>query len=130
MVDGRLASKAVLLIEECQGGRDSLESVLRAAGCTVFTAEDGAGALAMLQTGTKVDVILMAVPPSRWDGWDFLQRRAQSPELTAIPIVFVSAVEAGGELHGTTFRMRSSAQGKSIIRCWRAGTGECDPGAT
>ncbi len=84
--------KTILVVDDSQVEREGLAAILRQEGYTVFVAEDGAQALAMLQVGPQVDVILMDVMLPRMDGWDFLRERKRFPKLATLPVVIVTAL--------------------------------------
>lgn len=66
---------------------------LRAVGCVVFTAHDGAVALEKA-AALHPDVIVMDLAMPRVDGWTATSRLKASTRTRKIPVIALSAVEA------------------------------------
>ncbi len=87
-------SKAtVLIIEDDADLQALLGEILRDEGYSVFTAEDGAAALAYLRRFINPDFILLDLNMPRMDGRQFRQEQLKDPGLAKIPVVVVSGAE-------------------------------------
>jgi two-component system response regulator AtoC len=80
----------VLVVDDAEGIRHYLASLLELRGFAVDTAEDGRSALALIESGAAPDVILLDVMMPGLDGLETLRRlRARHPEM---PVVMLSVV--------------------------------------
>src|SRR6516162_4203755 len=82
----------VLLVEDDPATRTSLALILGLAGIAVDTAGDGADALDRIRRGAAPCLIFLDLTMPVMDGWEFLRRRQESPALSDIPVVVVSAL--------------------------------------
>jgi CheY-like chemotaxis protein len=82
----------VLLVEDDPATRTSLAMILRLAGHAVDAAGDGADALERLRHGPPPCLIFLDLTMPVMDGWQFLRRRGESPDLAGVPVVVVSAL--------------------------------------
>ncbi len=65
--------------------------VLNAADFEVLEVEDGAAAVAELQTGRTPDVLLLDVRMPNLDGWGLLRHIRDDPALEDLPVVVLTA---------------------------------------
>ncbi len=93
--------KSLLIVEDDQDVRESLQMVLEAYGYTVTTAENGQAALDLLGTGFAPCVILLDIMMPIMDGWKFLEVRNADPKLAAIPTIILSAADPNNPLART-----------------------------
>jgi CheY-like chemotaxis protein len=84
-----LARPLVLIIEADEGTRAIYALALSAMGFNVVAAQDHAEARRRA-TVVDPDIIVMDLPRSNPDGWQFLQGLKQNPRTCDIPIVAVS----------------------------------------
>jgi CheY-like chemotaxis protein len=85
----------VLVVEDDPAQREEFRSVLERQGYAVALAASPAEAFTWLKASQTPDLILLDMmhPKSReGDGWHFLHRRQQFPELRAIPVMIVTAL--------------------------------------
>jgi two-component system KDP operon response regulator KdpE len=85
----RLAQKSarILVVEDDRPLREAISSALTAAGFVVDGVGDGAAAVRALQSGSKLDVVLLDIGLPFVDGWRVLeQRHASLP-----PVIIISA---------------------------------------
>jgi CheY-like chemotaxis protein len=87
-------SKSVLVVEDDDLIRGAMRMVLEWEGYRVSCAEDGRQALDLLRTGERPACILLDLMMPVLDGWSFRKEQQQDPDLAAIPVVVVSAIEA------------------------------------
>jgi two-component system, chemotaxis family, chemotaxis protein CheY len=80
----------LLVVEDNPDLRSALVEVLTDEGYSVLSAENGEEALQVL-SGVTVQAILLDLEMPFMDGREFLRRRVKSPELSAIPVVVLSA---------------------------------------
>jgi two-component system, chemotaxis family, chemotaxis protein CheY len=80
----------LLVVEDNPDLRSALVEVLTDEGYSVLSAENGEEALQVL-SGVTVEAILLDLEMPFMDGREFLRRRVKSPELSAIPVVVLSA---------------------------------------
>jgi CheY-like chemotaxis protein len=69
-----------------------LELALTEAGAVVSSAEDGAAALRVLERGLP-DLILLDLAMPRMDGWQVLDRLAESTRTSTIPVILETSAE-------------------------------------
>ena len=84
----------VLVIEDDTEFRDHLVHLIQKRGHEVVTADHGAAALAILQSGVKPNLILLDLMMPEMDGWMFRARSMTDPAIAKIPIVVLSGVHA------------------------------------
>jgi len=84
------AKRRILVVDDAEGIRSYLASLLELRGFQVDTAEDGQSALALLEAGAAPDLIILDVMMPGIDGLETLRRvRARDPE---VPVVMLSVV--------------------------------------
>jgi CheY-like chemotaxis protein len=67
-----------------------LRQVLELAGLGAITASNGVDAIAKA-TVSQPNLIMLDLMMPVMDGWEFLKRRAESVELSAIPVIVMTA---------------------------------------
>jgi CheY-like chemotaxis protein len=80
----------VLLADDEPDAREELGETLERGGYEVVTVANGAEALAYLHSGRRPFVIVLDLAMPVMDGWAFLARRNEDPDLRSIPVVVVS----------------------------------------
>jgi CheY-like chemotaxis protein len=88
------SGKYILLVEDDELLRGAMRMVLEWEGYRVACAGDGLEALACLRGGCRPALILLDVMLPVLDGVRFRQWQRRDPELAAVPVVVVSALEA------------------------------------
>ena len=84
------ARRRILVVDDAEGIRSYLASLLELRGFRVDTAEDGQSALALLESGAAPDLIILDVMMPGIDGLETLRRvRARA---TPVPVVMLSVV--------------------------------------
>jgi signal transduction histidine kinase len=89
--DGGALRKSVLVVEDDDDIRVTLEAILREQGYDVAACANGRDALARLQGGALIDVIVLDLMMPVMDGWQFRVEQKRSHELSAIPVIAVTA---------------------------------------
>jgi CheY-like chemotaxis protein len=84
--------KAVLVVEDNEVEREGMVAILSRQGYRVYTAGDGAHALATLRFGPTVDLVLMDMLLPMVDGWEFFRERSQIPEIASIPVIVITGL--------------------------------------
>jgi CheY-like chemotaxis protein len=82
---------SILVIEDDEGVRDSLASILREDGHSVETAGGGAEALRRLRDRPLPTLILLDLMMPGMDGIDFRRAQLADPALRDIPVIIISA---------------------------------------
>lgn len=80
----------VAIIEDDDEFRVMLQELLEEENYRVVAVANGAQALKQLRGEARPDVILLDVAMPVMDGFDFLQRRGEDPELADVPVVLVT----------------------------------------
>ena len=86
----------ILVVDDAEGVRSYLASLLEVSGYEVDTAEDGRRALALLEGGAAPDAILLDVKMPGWDGLETLQRVREFD--SDLPVVLLSVVGKAGTI--------------------------------
>ncbi len=81
----------VLVVEDMPGSRWLVEHLLQEAGFETRSAENGAEAIAFLRSAAPPVAIVLDLSMPVMDGWEFLNFRRTSFELSAIPVILYSA---------------------------------------
>jgi CheY-like chemotaxis protein len=85
-------SKHVLIIEDDQAVRDTIQEVLEIQGYQVIAAANGKEGAELLKTSSpRPSVILLDLMMPVMNGWQFLDFQRSDPSLRNIPIVVCSA---------------------------------------
>jgi two-component system cell cycle response regulator DivK len=84
------ARKTILVVDDAEDIADLVATLLRMTGCNAITARDGVEAVAAA-VEHKPDLILMDIRMPIMDGYEASRRILAIPELSAIPIIAVSA---------------------------------------
>jgi len=82
----------VLIVDDDADARAIYGSYLRAMGCTVFTARDGAVGVEKA-AALSPDVIVMDLAMPQLDGWEATTQIRSSKETEDIPVLALSALE-------------------------------------
>jgi CheY-like chemotaxis protein len=85
----------ILIVDDDPAARAALAGLLRRAGYETAEAADGRQALAWLRASTAAALVVLDLRGLVIDGWQFLAARHREPELSAIPVVVVSAAGSG-----------------------------------
>ena len=104
---GEASGAKVLVIDDDQVIRDMVGRVL-ARENLVYQAPDGASGLALLKQIGVVDVIVCDVMMPHMDGFEFAQATKADPNLSSIPILFLTARDSAKDrLEGIRVGARS-----------------------
>jgi CheY-like chemotaxis protein len=87
--------KTVLVVEDDDTLRGALQMVLEWEGYRVTSASNGREALDLLNRPDRPSVVLLDLMLPELDGWQVRQAMKDDPRLAAIPVVVVSALDAG-----------------------------------
>jgi CheY-like chemotaxis protein len=83
--------KTVLIVEDDEAIRETMQLALEMRGYAVVTAGNGKEGIAALRDGTKPCLILLDLMMPVMDGWGFVGAIEHDPKLGRIPVVVVSA---------------------------------------
>ena len=92
------AGKRILLVEDDEITRGAVKMVLEWEGYRVDCAANGQEALDYLHSHGRPSLILLDVMMPVLDGEGFRREQQRDPSLAKIPVVVVSALEAGARL--------------------------------
>jgi len=84
----------ILCVDDSETNRYMIEAVLKRAGFTVLTAADGTAGIAAARS-ERPHLILMDIEMPGIDGFEAARRLKAAPQTKHIPIVALSAHEAG-----------------------------------
>ncbi len=82
---------SVLVVDDERDIREAVAEVLKDEGYEVLDAHDGAEALRQLRAHHPSVVLLDLMMPGM-NGWEFCAVRKSEPELSAIPVIVISAL--------------------------------------
>lgn len=85
-----MAKQQLLLVDADPRSIRVLEVSLRKSGFSVTTASDGVDAFSKIQFSTP-DLILADTRLPRMDGFEFVKRLKENPELQGVPVVFLTS---------------------------------------
>ncbi|SOD41092.1 hybrid sensor histidine kinase/response regulator [Nitrosovibrio sp. Nv4] len=91
--DERIKKLSILVVEDSITSRILLKNILESAGYRVGTAVDGADAYRTVKTDT-FDLVVSDVEMPRMNGFDLTARIRADEQLTALPVVLVTALES------------------------------------
>jgi CheY-like chemotaxis protein len=91
-------SDRILVVDDDEGIRDALGSLLEGEGYEVVCVENGRAALEYLSCAGRPCLILLDLMMPVMDGWTFMAARTAHPELASIPVVVITA--AGEQREG------------------------------
>lgn len=83
--------KQILVVEDDESIRSSLQSLLEMEGYSVQSASNGAEALKILENSGKPDLILLDLMMPVMDGFEFREKMDRLPEMARVPVVVMSA---------------------------------------
>jgi CheY-like chemotaxis protein len=97
-----LHCRNILIAEDNDLIRETLEETLRSEGYTVFSAKNGKEALELLRVLSSPTLVLLDLMMPVMNGWEFLDAQKQDAVLAAHQIVTISAVSATESLEDST----------------------------
>lgn len=94
----------VLIVEDDDLVRRSLEAVLRADGHQTCWARTGEAAVGLLQSEPDLDLVILDVQlvPGGMSGWDVARYKREHPPTAAIPVIVVSGLSSVDIHRGAT----------------------------
>jgi CheY-like chemotaxis protein/two-component sensor histidine kinase len=96
----------VLVVEDDEATRHLLRSIFVSDGWDVCEAENGNVAIERL-TGPRPDLIMLDILMPEMDGFEFLERLSEFPDLESVPVVVLTAADLTREDH---LRLNSSVE--------------------
>ncbi len=82
---------SVLVVDDERDIREAVAEVLKDEGYEVIDARDGEEALSQLRAHHPAVVLLDLMMPGM-NGWEFCAARRREPDLSAIPVIVISAL--------------------------------------
>jgi DNA-binding NtrC family response regulator len=98
--------KLVLVVEDDEDVRDTLEMVLEIAGYAVLTAAEGSAALEILRANPdEIGVVLPDILLPKMDGCLVLEERSKTAALEDVPTIILSGAHPSNPIssHATAF---------------------------
>jgi CheY-like chemotaxis protein len=105
----------VLVVEDDAETLASISELLRLEGYTVVEARNGQEALERLKQPPPPAVIILDLLMPVMDGWEFLRRKKQLPELARIPVVVMTAVGSTAAV-GAELILHKPVEPKHLLR--------------
>ncbi|KIL96830.1 Signal transduction histidine kinase [Paramagnetospirillum magnetotacticum MS-1] len=96
-VDGILAGRTVLLVDDDMRNAFALSKVLRTKGLKVLIAQDGTKALSQLRSRSDVDLILLDIMMPGMDGYQTMGEIRKDPRYAHLPIIALTAKAMAGD---------------------------------
>jgi signal transduction histidine kinase len=89
----------ILIVEDDEDLRPSIEGVLADRAYTVYSAPEGQSALSMLQSANwKPDLIVSDIMMPLMNGYEFFEAVHQIAELRVVPFIFLTALGSKGDV--------------------------------
>lgn len=85
--------QSILIVEDDQDIRETLEQLLKEEGFPAFTAKNGKEGLEMLKHIPAPSLIILDLMMPVMSGWDFLEAQKASAVYATLPVVIVSALK-------------------------------------
>ena len=86
-----MGSSTILIVDDDCDVRRALTELLEDEGYAVAGAANGRAALDMIRGGVRPALILLDLMMPGMNGWDFRNAQLRDPELSAVPVVIVTA---------------------------------------
>ncbi|MGX6449327.1 hybrid sensor histidine kinase/response regulator, partial [Patulibacter sp. S7RM1-6] len=115
------AAPRVLVVDDQFTVRELQRSILEAAGYRVAVAVDGRDALATLDAGTEVDLVVTDIEMPNLDGFGLLEGIRSRPDVASLPVVIVSSVSderaraRGAEAGADAWVVKSQFDQRSLL---------------
>jgi CheY-like chemotaxis protein len=84
-------SKHILIVDDDDDLRETLQILLEASGFSVSVAPNGRAALDRIHAGPPPSLILLDLMMPEMNGWQFLEHARDDASLASIPIVIMTA---------------------------------------
>jgi CheY-like chemotaxis protein len=81
----------VVVIEDDADLREAICMMLRYEGFEPAGFSDGTEAIRRIESGLAADIILLDLMMPVMSGWEFCTRRAESPALSRVPVILITA---------------------------------------
>jgi CheY-like chemotaxis protein len=82
---------AILVVDDDDDLRDTLQGILEAEGYDVVAAANGRDALDYLRSNPLPCLVLLDLMMPVMDGWEFLLKKEADPYLASLPVVVITA---------------------------------------
>jgi len=93
MTSATASASVVVIVDNDHGARVRLRALLEGAGYAVFTASDGAAALALLRSLPVLPRLVLLDPRMPiMDGWQFLDAKRADPAWQSVAVVMHKAM--------------------------------------
>ncbi len=82
----------ILVVDDEEDILSFIEKILKYKGYDVITADSGGKALEILNSGVKVDLVILDIMMPDVNGWEVCRKIKSDPKLSHIPVVMLSAL--------------------------------------
>jgi signal transduction histidine kinase len=90
---------SILVVEDDEDSLDLLELILKEEGFDPITSTNGIRGLELLKGySDSIELILLDIMMPEMDGFEFLSRMSQNPEMLDIPVIVVTALDEPGNV--------------------------------
>ncbi len=86
------AARKILLVDDSAFFRDMLAPLIKAAGYQVVAVASAGQALAVIESGTRVDIVVTDIDMPDMDGFELAAALHENPGTAAIPVIALSAM--------------------------------------
>jgi len=97
--------ESVLLVEDDEDIRETLDEFLTGQGYVVETAVNGLDGLQKLE-GHRPGLVLLDLMMPVMNGWEFLEKKKIAPEICKVPVLLISAVPGKPYVPGALATLR------------------------
>jgi two-component system, chemotaxis family, chemotaxis protein CheY len=104
----------VLIVDDNPEHLKTTSVLLQTQGWSVVAAQNGREALDRLKTGHNISLILLDLWMPSMNGWEFLHRQKDDPEIAGIPVVVLSAIPAAS-VHGAKTVLKKPVDARALI---------------
>jgi len=92
--------RKILIVDDNQKVLTVTSILLETWGFSVLLAQNGLDALNLVKTDGRVCLVLLDLWMPVMDGWEFLRRKRNDPDVAGIPVIAISAVPPVSLLQG------------------------------
>jgi two-component system, chemotaxis family, chemotaxis protein CheY len=104
----------VLIVDDNPELLKTTSVLLQTQGWSAVTAQNGREALDRLKTGHNISLILLDLWMPLMNGWEFLHRQKDDPEIADIPVVVISAIPAAS-VQGAKTVLKKPVDARALI---------------
>ncbi|MBI3181248.1 MAG: response regulator [Myxococcales bacterium] len=119
-----MVAGAILIVEDHEDSREMLADLLGCHGYAVVTAENGLAALEALRGGLRPSLVLLDLTMPVMDGWQLFGEIRRHGELSAVPVVVLTAMGTSALPEGCQGYLRKPVELDELMVLVRRHCGE------